>query len=195
MPAQTSGEFTLALEPVIAGGLVRPDYLTHAGDDRLFVVEQPGRIRIIQGGQLLDRPFLDIADKVTTDGNEQGLLSVAFHPDYQTNGQFFVNYTRQKDGATVIERYTVSKDDPDRADDQSGKVILVIDQPEANHNGGLIKFGPDGYLYIGMGDGGGAGDRHGSIGNGQDRNSLLGKLLRIDVTNQDTYAVPPDESL
>ena len=95
-PAQTGGEFTLALEPVIEGGLMRPDYLTHAGDDRLFVVEQPGRIRIIQGGQLLDRPFLDIADKVTTDGNEQGLLSVAFHPDYQTNGQFFVNYTRQQ---------------------------------------------------------------------------------------------------
>jgi glucose/arabinose dehydrogenase len=186
----TDGEFTLMLEPVIASGLVRPDYLTHAGDDRLFVVEQPGRIRILQGGQLLDRPFLDIADKVTTDGNEQGLLSVAFHPDYQTNGQFFVNYTRQKDGATVIERYTVSKDDPDRAADQSGKVVLVIDQPEANHNGGLIKFGPDGYLYIGMGDGGGAGDRHGSIGNGQDRNSLLGKLLRLDVTNQETYAVP-----
>jgi glucose/arabinose dehydrogenase len=117
-------------------------------------------------------------------------LSVAFHPDYQTNGQFFVNYTRQKDGATVIERYTVSTDDPDRADDQSGKVILVIAQPEANHNGGLIKFGPDGYLYIGMGDGGGAGDQHGAIGNGQDRNSLLGKLLRIDVTNQATYAIP-----
>ncbi len=101
-----------------------------------------------------------------------------------------MNYTRQPDGATVIERYTVSKDDPDRADDQSGKVILTIAQPEANHNGGLIKFGPDGYLYIGMGDGGGAGDRHGTIGNGQDRNALLGKLLRIDVTNQDTYAIP-----
>jgi len=155
------------------------------------VVEQLGRIRIIEGGQLLDRPFLDITDKVTTDGNEQGLLSVAFHPDYQSNGQFFVNYTRQRDGATVIERYTVSKDDPDRADDQSGQVILVIAQPEANHNGGLIKFGPDGYLYIGMGDGGGAGDRHGAIGNGQDRNSLLGKLLRIDVTHQATYAIPP----
>ena len=189
-PAPTGGEFTLALEPVIEGGLTRPAYLTHAGDDRLFVVEQPGRIRIIAGGQLLDRPFLDIANKVTTDGNEQGLLSVAFHPDYQTNGQFFVNYTRPRDGATLIERYTVSKDDPDRADDQSGKVILTIAQPEANHNGGLIKFGPDGYLYIGMGDGGGAGDRHGAIGNGQDLNSLLGKMLRIDVTQQDTYAIP-----
>jgi glucose/arabinose dehydrogenase len=127
---------------------------------------------------------------VTTDGNEQGLLSVAFHPDYAANGQFWVDYTRARDGATVIERYTVSKDDPDRADAQSGKVVLVIDQPEANHNGGLIKFGPDGYLYIGMGDGGGQGDQHGAMGNGQDRNALLGKLLRIDVTNQDTYAIP-----
>jgi glucose/arabinose dehydrogenase len=190
-PVQTNGELTLALEPVIEDGLVRPDYLTQAGDDRLFVVEQPGRIRIIRGGQLLDRPFLDITDKVSTNGNERGLLSVAFQPDYQANGQFFVNYTRQPDGATVIERYMVSQDDPDRADDQSGKVILTIAQPQANHNGGLIKFGPDGYLYIGMGDGGGQGDRHGPIGNGQNRDVLLGKLLRIDVTHQDTYAVPP----
>jgi len=187
-----SRKFTLALEPVIEGGLVRPDYLTHAGDDRLFVVEQPGRIRILQEGQLLEQPFLDIVEKVTSRGNEQGLLSVAFHPAYKTNGQFFVNYTRQPDGATVIERYTVSQDDANRADDQSGKVILTIAQPEANHNGGLIKFGPRGLLYIGMGDGGGAGDRHGSIGNGQDRNALLGKILRINVTDQDTYAIPGD---
>ena len=184
--------FEIDLTPIVQGGLTRPTYLTHSGDDRLFVVEQSGRIRIVKAGQLLEQPFLDIMDKVTTDGNEQGLLSVAFHPDYKTNGQFFVNYTRQKDGATVIERYTVSKDDPDRADAQSGKVILVIAQPEQNHNGGLVKFGPDGYLYIGMGDGGGQGDQHGAIGNGQDRNSLLGKLLRIDVTNQDTYAIPKD---
>jgi glucose/arabinose dehydrogenase len=182
--------FEIDLTPIVEGGLTRPAYLTHAGDDRLFVVEQPGRIRIVKAGQLLEQPFLDITDKVTTDGNEQGLLSVAFHPDYKNNEQFFVNYTRQKDGATVVERYTISKDDPDRADDQSGQVILTIAQPEQNHNGGLIKFGPDGYLYIGMGDGGGAGDRHGAIGNGQDLNSLLGKMLRIDVTNQDTYAIP-----
>jgi glucose/arabinose dehydrogenase len=188
---QAGDAFTPALEPLVSGGLVRPDYLTHAGDDRLFVIEQPGRIRLIEKGQLRDQPFLDITDKVSTDGNERGLLSVAFHPDYVNNGQFFVDYTRQPDGATVIERYTVSKDDPDRANDQSGKVILTIAQPEANHNGGLIKFGPDGYLYIGMGDGGGQGDQHGSIGNGQNRNALLGKLLRIDVTQQDTYAVPP----
>jgi glucose/arabinose dehydrogenase len=190
MPAQTGGKFTLALKPVSVGGLVRSDYLTHAGDDRLFVVEQPGRIRIIRDDRLLDRPYLDIVEKVSTSGNERGLLSVAFHPDYAANGQFFVNYTRQPDGATVIERYTVSPNDPDRADDQSGKVTLVIAQPEANHNGGQLQFGPDGYLYIGMGDGGGAGDRHGSIGNGQDLKALLGKILRIDVTNQDTYVIP-----
>jgi glucose/arabinose dehydrogenase len=182
--------FEIDLTPIVGSGLTRPDYLTHAGDDRLFIVEQPGRIRIVKDGQLLDRPFLDLANKITTDGNEQGLLSVAFHPDYQTNGQFFVNYTRRRDGATVIERYTVSQDDPDRADDQSGQVILTIAQPEANHNGGLVKFGPDGYLYIGMGDGGGGGDRHGAIGNGQDLNSLLGKILRIDVTDQETYTLP-----
>jgi glucose/arabinose dehydrogenase len=191
-PVQTAGEFTLALEPIVTDGLVRPTYLTHAGDDRLFVVEQPGRIRIVENGQLLERPFLDITEKVAADGNEQGLLSVAFHPAYKTNGQFFVNYTRQPDGATAIERYTVSQDDANRADDRSGKVILTIAQPEANHNGGQLQFGPDGYLYIGMGDGGGAGDRHGAIGNGQDLNALLGKILRIAVTNQDTYAIPGD---
>jgi glucose/arabinose dehydrogenase len=192
VPSQTNGEFTLALEPIVADDLVRATYLTHAGDDRLLVVEQPGRIRIVENGQLLDRPFLDIAEKVATSGNEQGLLSVAFHPAYKNNGQFFVNYTRRPDGATVIERYIVSQDDANRADAQSGKVILTITQPEANHNGGQLQFGPDSYLYIGMGDGGGAGDRHGAIGNGQDLNALLGKILRIDVTNQDTYAIPPD---
>jgi len=184
------GTFEIDLQPVIEGGLTRPTYLTHAGDDRLFVIEQPGRIRIVENGQLLDRPYLDITDKVTTNSNEQGLLSVAFHPDYANNGQFWVNYTRPKDGATVIERYVVSQDDPNRAAAQSGKVILVIAQPEPNHNGGLVKFGPDGYLYIGMGDGGSAGDPHGPIGNGQDLTALLGKILRIDVTDQDTYAIP-----
>ena len=188
---QPSGPFEIALTPIVEGGLTRPTYLTDAGDGRLFVVEQPGRIRIIKNGQLLDQPFLDITAKVSTSGNERGLLSVAFHPDYQTNGEFFVDYTRQPDSATIVERYTVSKDDPDRADAQSGQAILVIAQPESNHNGGQLQFGPDGYLYIGMGDGGGQGDQHGPIGNGQNRAVLLGKLLRIDVTNQATYAIPP----
>ncbi len=189
-PAQPVELADIALEPIVEGGLERPTYLTHAGDDRLFVTEQAGRIRIIANGQLLDRPFLDITNKVTSRANEQGLLSVAFHPDYATNGQFFVNYTRLGDGATVVERYTVSELDPNQADGLSGQEVLVIAQPEANHNGGQLQFGPDGYLYIGMGDGGGAGDRHGGVGNGQNLKALLGKLLRLDVTNQDTYAVP-----
>ncbi len=187
-----SGLAEIILEPIVQGGLTHPTYLTHAGDDRLFVVEQPGRIRIIQNGQLLDRPFLDITSKVTSQGTEQGLFSVAFHPAYKTNGQFFVDYTRIGDGATVIERYTVSKLDPNQADALSAQEILVIAQPEPNHNGGQLQFGPDGYLYIGMGDGGGQGDPHGGQGNGQNLKVLLGKLLRIDVTNQNTYAVPAD---
>ena len=181
-----------ALEVLVDSGLTRPTYLTHADDDRLFVTEQPGRIRIIQAGQLLDQPFLDLTDKVLSTGNEQGLLSVAFHPAYKTNGQFFVYYVRQPDGAIVIERYTVSKDDPNLADPGSAHTLLVIDHSQAaNHNGGQLQFGPDGYLYLGTGDGGGQGDQHGQAGNGQNRQVLLGKLLRIDVTGQDTYAIPP----
>ncbi|HET7089749.1 MAG TPA: PQQ-dependent sugar dehydrogenase [Anaerolineae bacterium] len=171
--------FTLGVEPV-ASGFERPTYVTHAGDDRLFVVEQAGSIWIIEDGAVLDVPFLSIASKVNSRANERGLLSVAFDPDYTSNGFFYVNYTRQPDGATVIERYQVS-DNPDVADPESGAVLLTIDQPEANHNGGQLQFGPDGYLYIGTGDGGGAGDRHGEIGNGQDDNALLGKMLRMHV--------------
>ncbi len=191
-PATTASEVDLEL---IADGLTRPDYLTHAGDDRLFVLEQPGRIRIIENGQLLKQPFLDITDRVLSSSNEQGLLSVAFEPNYAAaggaaTGRFYVNYTRKGDGATIVERYQVSAADPNVADKASATEVIVIDQPEPNHNGGLIKFGPDGYLYIGMGDGGGAGDRHGSIGNGQDLRALLGKMLRLDVVNQTTYAIP-----
>ncbi|HZY41566.1 MAG TPA: PQQ-dependent sugar dehydrogenase, partial [Anaerolineae bacterium] len=171
---QPTGSTAIALEPVVSG-LKRPDYLTQANDDRLFVVEQPGRIRIVENGQLLDQPFLDIVDRVLSSGNEQGLLSVAFQPDYASTGQFFVNYTRKDDGATIVERYQVSKSDPNVADKSSASEVIVIQQPEANHNGGLIKFGPDGYLYIGMGDGGGAGDPD---NNGQSLNTLLGKMLR-----------------
>ncbi len=185
--------FTLDVE-AIASGYERPVYLTHAGDDsgRLFVVEQAGRITVIDAerGEPLETPFLDITPLVNSRANERGLLSVAFHPDYASNGLLFVNYTRVPDGATVIARYHVSSD-PNIADPNSGVTILTIDQPEANHNGGLIKFGPDGYLYIGMGDGGGAGDRHGTIGNGQDLSALLGKMLRIDVDGGEPYAIPP----
>lgn len=189
--APSNASFTLGLDP-IATGLHRPVFVTDAGDDsgRLFLVEQPGRILILENGQVNPTPFLDVADLITTRGNEQGLLGLAFHPDYRNNGQFFINYSAAGNGDNIVARYQVS-DDPNVADADSGKVILRIPGAEPNHNGGDLAFGPDGYLYIGTGDGGGAGDRHGPIGNGQSLNTLLGKILRIDV-NADTYTVPGD---
>lgn len=178
----TPGTFSLS---DIASGLSNPVYLTApAGDARLFVVEKAGRIRIIRNGSLLPTPFLDISSKVST-GTEQGLLSVAFHPSYSSNGFFYVNYTNT-DGDTRIERYTVSSN-ADIANAASAKTILAIDQPFSNHNGGLNLFGPDGMLYVGMGDGGGGGDPN---GNAQNKNVLLGKLLRIDVDHGDPYSIP-----
>ncbi len=170
---------------VVAQGLDQPVYATApAGDERLFIVEQPGRIRIVENGTLVQKPFLDIRSKVGCCG-ERGLLSVAFHPQYRANGFMLVNYT-DKDGDTRIERYTVSAADRNAADPASARMILTIDQPYPNHNGGLNLFGPDGMLYIGMGDGGSQGDPH---GNGQNRNALLGKLLRINVDRGDPYTV------
>lgn len=160
----------------IVSGLSRPLLITHAGDKQLFVVEQPGRIRIVKNGQLLETPFLDIEAIVNNTATEQGLLGLAFHPDYAANGQFFVNYT-DLNGDTVIAHYTVSSD-PALADPASAEILLTIPQPFSNHNGGGIVFGPDGLLYIGMGDGGSRGDPQ---NNGQDLNALLGKMLRLDV--------------
>ncbi len=190
-PVPTNNTFTLNIEPIV-DGLRRPVFATGSGDSsgRLFIIEQPGRIRIYENGQLLDAPFLDISDKLTTNGNEQGLLGLAFHPDYANNGLFFVNYSAAANGDNIIERYQVSSN-PNLADKASGTVILTIPGLESNHNGGMLEFGPEGFLYIGTGDGGGAGDRHGTIGNGQAVNTLLGKILRIDV-NADTYTVPAD---
>jgi glucose/arabinose dehydrogenase len=168
-------------------GLERPDDLQADGSGRLFVIEKVGRIRIIQDGQLAPQPFLDITDRVGSQGNEQGLLGLAFHPEYAQNGRFFVNYTN-KDGDTVIARYQVSGD-PNAADPNSEVKLLGVDQPFANHNGGVLTFGPDGYLYAGLGDGGSQGDPN---GNGQNTNSLLGKILRIDVNSGEPYTVPPD---
>jgi len=177
---------TMALT-VVASGLTHPLWLTAPpGDPRLFIVEQPGRIRIVRDGQLLPRPFLDLTDRVL-DGGERGLLSVAFHPRYRDNGFLYVNYT-DVNGDTRVERYHVTGD-PDVADPGSGHLVLFVKQPYANHNGGLVLFGPDGKLYVGMGDGGGGGDPH---GNGQNRAALLGKLLRLDVDAGDPYSVPTD---
>jgi len=179
----------IALEPFVTEGLERPLYLTHGGDGsgRVYIVEQEGRIRVVEAdGTLLDEPFLDIVSLVGS-GGERGLLSVAFHPDFADNGLFFVNYT-DLNGDTVIARYHAA--DAYTADPDSAQTILFIDQPAGNHNGGLLKFGLDGYLYIGMGDGGG-----GNSQNGQKPDILHGKMLRIDVdhtSGDKQYAIPPD---
>jgi hypothetical protein len=177
----------IRLEPILSG-LVNPVAIAHAGDGsgRLFITEQGGRILIYDGSELLPAPFLDISALLST-GGERGLLSVAFHPNYESNGHFFVNYTNTS-GNTVIARYSVSND-PNLADPASALAVLTIAQPYSNHNGGQLQFGPDGYLYIGMGDGGGAGDPNNYA---QNPNSLLGKMLRIDVDGDVPYAVPPD---
>jgi glucose/arabinose dehydrogenase len=174
----------------VIGGLEKPLGLTHAGDGsgRLFVVEQPGRIWIIQNSQLSQQPFLDITDRVGSSGNEQGLLGLAFHPDYPQNGYFFVNYT-DRNGDTLISRFQVSADDPDRADPTTEKQLIFVNQPFSNHNGGSLAFGPDGYLYIGLGDGGSQGDPRGFA---QSLVTMLGKILRIDVDQGDPYTIPAD---
>ncbi len=173
----------------VASGFTRPVFVTHAGDGsgRLFVVEQGGLIRIIQNGTVLPTPFLNVSGLVST-GNEQGLLGLAFHPNYSQNGQFFINYT-DRAGDTQVVRYTVSAD-PNVANTASATPLLSVDQPYANHNGGGIAFGPDGWLHIGMGDGGSGGDPQGYAQNMSPlpgNRVLLGKMVRIDV-NQ---ATPP----
>lgn len=171
---------------LVASNLTDPVAITHANDGsgRLFITQQDGKILIFDGNQILSTPFLDISDLVSCCG-EQGLLSVAFHPDYTNNGYFFVNYTNAN-GNTVVRRYTVSAD-ANVADPLTAKTILTIGQPYSNHNGGQLQFGPDGFLYIGMGDGGSGGDPQNRAQNPQ---SLLGKMLRIDIDNGDPYSIP-----
>lgn len=172
-----------------ASGLDLPVDITHAGDDRLFVVEKRGFIRVLESdGSLVEKPFLDIDSLVNSGASERGLLGLAFHPNYAENGYFFVNYT-DNSGQTQVSRFKVSPDNPDVADASSQKKILNIFQPFTNHNGGDLAFGPDGYLYIGTGDGGSGGDPQNS---GQTRTSLLGKMLRIDINTETPYAIPED---
>ena len=172
----------------IVTGLTKPVAIAHAGDasGRLFITLQIGKILIYDDSQLLSAPFLDISSLVSNIG-EQGLLSVAFHPDYTSNGFLYVNYTNT-DGSTVIARYRVSVD-PDVVDPGSAKNLLTIPQPFGNHNGGQLQFGPDGYLYIGMGDGGSSGDPSNFA---QNPDTLLGKMLRIDVDAGSPYTSPSD---
>jgi glucose/arabinose dehydrogenase len=169
----------------VTGGLSSPLGIVSAGDSRLFIVQQRGTIVVWDGTRVLPTPFLDIRSLVSC-CNERGLLGLAFHPHYAANGLFFIDYTAPN-GDVTIARYSVLASDPNRADVASGTVILTISHSEfANHNGGELQFGPDGYLYIGVGDGGSGGDPH---DHGQDLGQLLGKLLRIDV-DRPPYAIP-----
>jgi glucose/arabinose dehydrogenase len=175
----------VTLEPV-ANGLPNLVSVAHAGDSRLFITLQGGLVMIHDGTRVLPEPFLDLRNLVLS-GGERGLLSIAFHPGYAQNGLFYVNYTDLR-GDTVVARYSVSLFDPNRANPASAVPVLMIQQPFANHNGGQLQFGPDGYLYIGMGDGGSGGDP----GNrAQNLGDLLGKMLRLDVNSASPYAIPP----
>lgn len=194
-PLVATSNFTIALQPASTPLLSNPVHIANAGDgsNRLFVVEQAGTIRVVANGLVLDPPYLDITNLVAC-CDERGLLSIAFEPQFTTNGTFYLDYTSSSAsnfGATVIARVVVADSQANVANVLSYTPILTITQPEANHNGGQLQFGPhDGYLYIGMGDGGGAGDEHGTIGNGQNPNVLLGKMLRINVRGVPAYTIP-----
>lgn len=186
----------LTLE-LVAGGLTSPIYFTGTpGDDsRLFVLERAGRIRVLVDGVLQEQPFLDIEGQIQTDG-ERGLLNLAFHPRYAENGLFYVHYSSSEAGTQadgVIVEYAVDPNNRSLANPASRRLVLNVDDTESNHNGGTIAFGRDGQLYIGFGDGGGGNDQHGPVGNGQSLDTLLGKILRINVDARDVndaYGVP-----
>ena len=185
-PVTPPADLTLRLEAV-ATGLSGPVFAgSPPGDARLFVVEQAGRIRIVANGQVQPAAFLDISSKVLG-GGERGLLSITFHPRFATNRFFYLYYTAAPDGAIRVERYTASASNPQAADPASAKLIFTTPHPLNNHNGGLAAFGPDGMMFIGLGDGGGAGDPN---RNAQNLNVFLGSMLRIDVDSGDPYVVP-----
>ena len=193
-PPPPSGPLVLTLTPVLSG-LNSPVDLQNAADGsgRLFVVEQQGQIRIVSNNSLLPTPFLDITSLVDF-GGEKGLLGLAFHPAYSQNRRFFVNYDRVVSGQmqTVIAEFQTSASNPNQADPNSQRILFTVNQPFPNHKGGQLAFGPDGFLYIGLGDGGSAGD---PLGNAQNRQVLLGKMLRIDVDHTSPglqYAIPSD---
>ena len=186
-PADGTAAFQVTLEKV-ASGFAKPLYLVEPpdGSGRLFVVEQAGKIRILKDGAIASQPFLDAGSLITTGGAEQGLLGLAFHPKYKENGRFFITYTA-RNGDNTLAEYRVSSDAA-KADPASGKVLIAIPDFAANHNGGMVAFGPDGFLYLSTGDGGQGGDPK---ANGQNKNALLAKILRIDVNGPAPYAIPP----
>ncbi len=198
IPADSSIHLKLEL---ITDGLSAPVGMAVAGDgsNRLFVIEQKGIVRIIKDGRLMPQPFLDIStlvDHGSESYSEMGLLGIAFHPKYKQNGKFYLYYSAPANSASmdhisIVGEFRVSASDPNRAD-TAQRIVMRIPQPESNHNGGQLAFGPDGFLYIGLGDGGGGGDKHGPIGNGQNRDTWLGKILRIDINTAPEYAIPGD---
>ncbi len=206
--ASEVNDVNVRLEPVVEG-LVSPLTLhSPEGDARLFVIEQTGQVRIIEDGALLEEPFIDLSDRMvelSPDYDERGLLGLAFHPDYADNGLFYVHYSAPlRDSAPEdwnhtahVSEFSVS-DDANLADPDSERILMEIDQPQMNHDGGALAFGPDGYLYIALGDGGAANDvaiGHPPLGNGQDVSTILGSLLRIDVNGDEPYAIPEDNPL
>ena len=184
-PGPPAGTLPIGLEEVVNGLAFPLDLTAPPGDPRLFIAERGGRIRVVRDGILLATPFLDLSGRVST-GNEQGLLGLAFAPDYATSGRFVVHFT-DTDGNTRVAGFTVSSD-PDVADPATETAILTVDQPFSNHNGGRVAFGPDGYLYVGLGDGGSSGDPG---DRGQSLADLLGAILRLDLAGS-PYAVPAD---
>lgn len=201
MPANHAPALSeLEVKPqLVTDGLISPVVFAapNDGSNRIFIGEQRGTIKVVQGGKLQEQVFLNVSGKLVKINDaydERGLLGLAFHPRFRDNGRFFVYYSAPADNGSnhksVISEFKVSSGQNQAAEQEH--VIMTIDQPQGNHNGGHLDFGPDGFLYIGVGDGGGQGDKHGDIGNGQNLNTLLGKILRIDVDGKEPYAIPGD---
>ncbi len=186
----------------LAEGITSPVAMANAGDgtNRLFICEQHGIIKIFKDGSISEIPFLDIRDKIIKQFNmysERGLLGIAFHPNFKTNRKFYVYYSaeskiKKSDHKSIVAEYLVSSSNNNQADKNSERIIMEIEEPESNHNGGQLAFGADGYLYVGLGDGGGANDEHGTAGNGQNLETLLGKIIRIDINVEKGYKIPAD---
>jgi glucose/arabinose dehydrogenase len=185
---KAAAQIDLQLTPV--AGLFSIVDIKHPGDasNRLFLIGKQGFVHIVQDGQLLEQPFIDVSGLLATGGNEQGLLSMAFSPDYASDGRFYLFFTDNQQRSNIT-RFRVSQN-PNLADPESAELIFAVDQPFANHNGGRLEFGPDGFLYLGIGDGGGAGD---PVLAGQNLSTHLGKIIRIDVSSDGSgYLIPPD---
>jgi glucose/arabinose dehydrogenase len=188
---------TLKVQPVISN-LQAPTAMAFPGNGTIWIAEQTGKIRLFKNGKLSDVPLLDVGSKLPKLNNgyeERGLLGIALHPKFKVNRKFYVFYSMPTEGKfnhkDVVAEYTVTANGAE-LEQKSGRIIISADKPDGNHNGGAVQFGPDGYLYISFGDGGGQGDKHGEIGNGQSLNTLLGKILRIDVNSDSAYRIPKD---